>query len=303
LSKSITNMAASVRQRLLNLARERKEDFGLLLTKYGLERILYRIAKSKNRDMFVLKGALLFELWTEQRYRPTRDADFLARGQNETERFVKIFREICESTVEEDGLIFDPKTVTAERISEDANYEGIRVKFAGYLENARLPIQIDLGFGDAITPAPIETEIPSLLNLPTSKLLTYPRESVIAEKFEAMISLGITNSRMKDFHDILTLSHEFSFEGVILSEAIKNTFTVRLTQLPSEIPLVFTAEFFNDPDKKRQWTAFCRKNHGYISEVSLQSVCEEIAVFLMPLVRALTGSTAMPGKWLSRIWI
>jgi hypothetical protein len=172
-------MAASIRQRLLNLARQRKEDFGLLLTKYGLERVLYRISKSKYREIFVLKGALLFELWTEERYRPTRDADFLARGQNDPGRFERIFREICAVKAADDGLFFDVNTVKAERITEDADYDGIRVKFIGNLENARIPIQIDLGFGDVITPAPVETEIPSMLDLTPSKLLIYPRESVV----------------------------------------------------------------------------------------------------------------------------
>src|SRR5437763_612759 len=144
MSKPVVNVAASIRQRLLNLSRERKEDFGLVLTKYGLERILYRMAKSPYRELFVLKGALLFELWTEQRYRPTRDADFLARGENNPERFIEIFKEICGMEVEEDGLKFDASTVTAEQITEDADYEGIRVKFIGHLENARISIQIDL---------------------------------------------------------------------------------------------------------------------------------------------------------------
>jgi Nucleotidyl transferase AbiEii toxin, Type IV TA system len=160
LKKPVANMAASVRQRLLNVARERKEDFNLVLTKYGLERVLYRIAQSKYRETFVLKGALLFELWTKQRYRPTRDADFLVRGENSPERFVQVFKEICETNVEDDGLRFDAATVTTEPITEDADYQGIRVKFVGYLENARIPIQIDLGFGDVITPAPLETENP-----------------------------------------------------------------------------------------------------------------------------------------------
>lgn len=301
MTKSITNMPASIRQRLLNLARQRKEDFGLLLTKYGLERVLYRIAVSNYRDIFVLKGALLFELWTEERYRPTRDADFLARGQNDPGRFERIFREIC-AVKADDGLFFDVNTVKAERITEDADYEDIRVKFTGNLENARIPIQIDLGFGDVITPAPVETEIPSMLDLTPSKLLTYPRESVVAEKFEAMVSLGIANSRMKDFYDIQSLSREFSFEGVILSEAIRKTFAARGTQLPSGIPLALTAEFFDDPDKKKQWTAFCRKNRGHVADVSLQSVCEEIAAFLVPIIQAINEKSAVLGKWSARTW-
>jgi hypothetical protein len=146
MAKAVVNNAASVHQRLLNLARERKEDFGLVLTKYVLERVLYRISQSKYRDVFVLKGALLFELWTAQRYRPTRNADFLARGENTPERFITIFKEMCRAEVLDDGLRFDPASVTAERISEDADYEGIRVKFVGYLENARAPVQIDMGF-------------------------------------------------------------------------------------------------------------------------------------------------------------
>jgi Nucleotidyl transferase AbiEii toxin, Type IV TA system len=298
----MVNMAASVRQRLLNLARERKEDFGLLLTKYGLERVLYRIAQSKHREALVLKGALLFELWTEQRYRPTRDADFLARGENSPERFVAIFKEICEMQVEDDGLRFDAGTVTAERITEDADYEGVRVKFVGHLENARIPIQIDLGFSDVITPEPVETEIPSLLGLPKAKLLTYPRESVVAEKFEAMVSLGLANSRMKDFYDIRSLSRDFPFEAASLSEAIKQTFARRDTKLPSGTPLVFTSEFFDDTDKKKQWAAFCNKNRNYVPEVSLESVCKEIAVFLMPVVDGLNSKTALAKKWLDGAW-
>jgi len=231
LKKPIANMAASVRQRLLNVARERKEDFGLVLTKYGLERVLYRISESKYRESFVLKGALLFELWLQRRYRPTRDADFLARGENNPARFVKVFQEICEMQVEDDGLRFDAGAVTAGRITEDADYEGVRVKFVAYLENARIPIQIDLGFGDVITPGTVETEIPSVLGLPRAKLQTYPRESVVAEKFEAMVNLGLSNSRMKDFCDLLSLSREFAFEGNLLSDAIQKTFARRGTAL------------------------------------------------------------------------
>lgn len=295
-------MAASVRQRLLNLARERHEEFGLVLTKYGLERILYRISQSQHRDALILKGALLFELWTEQRYRPTRDADFLARGENSPERFAAIFREICELSVTDDGLWFDATTIAAERITEDADYKGIRIRFVGYLENARIPIQIDLGFNDIITPRPIESEIPSMLDLPRAKLLTYPRESVVAEKFEAMVSLGLGNSRMKDLHDVRSLSQDFTFDGGVLSEAINKTFARRRTALPAETPLLFTQEFFDDPDKKKQWAAFCRKNRNYVLEKPLEAVCKEIAAFLMPLLEAMNGKRSLPHKWLNGSW-
>jgi Nucleotidyl transferase AbiEii toxin, Type IV TA system len=160
------NLPASVRQKLANLARERNVNFGLVLVKYGLERILFRLSRSRHRDDFVLKGALLFELWTEQRYRPTRDADFLARGDNTPERFAQIFRELCVLEVDEDGLRFDAETVEAERISEDAEYEGVRVTLVSYLERAKISIQIYIGFGDIVTPTPSETDYPTLLEFP-----------------------------------------------------------------------------------------------------------------------------------------
>jgi hypothetical protein len=170
------NLAASVRQKLLDLARSRNEDFGLILVKYGLERILYRLSRSKHRDTFVLKGALLFELWTKHAYRATRDADFLAHGDNSPERFVAIFKELCVIEVEPDGLTFDADSVKAERITEDADYEGVRVTFTAHLERARIPIQIDIGFGDAVTPAPLETQYPTLLRHPIPAFSPIPKK-------------------------------------------------------------------------------------------------------------------------------
>jgi hypothetical protein len=187
MTKRVTNVAASVGQKLRNIARERNEDFALVLTKFALERLLFRLSQSKHRDIFVLKGALLFELWTQERYRTTRDADLLARGDNTPERFVSVFRDVCSIVVVDDSLRFDAQTIKGERITEDADYHGIRVTFVGYLENARIPIQIDIGFGDVVTPPPKEAVFPTLLDFPAPKLLAYPRESVIAEKFEAMV--------------------------------------------------------------------------------------------------------------------
>jgi hypothetical protein len=203
-----------------------------------------------------------------------------ALRQNIRKWALMLFREICELNVD-DGLFFDVDTVKAEQISENADYGGISVKFVGNLENVRIPIQIDLGFCDVITPTPVETEIPCFLDLPATMLITYPKESIIAEKLEAMFSLGIANDRMKDSHDTQTLSHKLPFEGVILSEAIGKMFAARITMLPSGIPLAFTADISDDQDRNKQWTAFCRINRGYIAEVSLRFVCEEIAEFLM----------------------
>jgi hypothetical protein len=282
------NLPASVRQKLFDLARERKEDFGLMLVKYGLERILYRLSRSKHRDVFVLKGALLFEPWTHQSYRPTRDADFLARGDNAPERFVQIFRELCANKVEPDGLDFDADSVKAERITEDADYEGIRVTFMAYLERARIPIQIDIGFGDPVTPAPVESDYPTLLAAPGPRLLTYPKETVVAEKFEAMVKLGITNSRMKDFYDLYALSQALEFEGKNLSEAIRKTFDNRSTALPGgSLPLPFTPEFYNDEGKKKQWVAFESRNATYMEKLEFKTLIEALVVFLVPVTDAL----------------
>lgn len=298
MTKRVTNIAASVGQKLRNIARERNEDFALVLTKFALERVLFRLSQSKHRGSFVLKGALLFELWTEERYRTTRDADLLARGDNSPERFVNVFRDVCDIAVVDDGLRFDVQTVKAERTTEDADYQGVRVTFVGYLENARIPIQIDIGFGDVVTPAPVEAEFPTLLDFPAPKLLAYPRESVVAEKFEAMVKLGIANSRMKDFYDLWKLSRNFAFDGLLQSEAVKKTFARRETDLPTEkMPVAFTAEFYQDEVKQKQWKGFCEKNRRYIADLSLREICLAIVKFLMPIVDALGQGKLLQKHW------
>jgi hypothetical protein len=262
-----------------------------------LERLLFRISQSEHKMTFILKGALLFELWTEEIHRPTRDADFLSIGSSDPRRFEAIFKEICVLPVVDDGLVFDPSSVTARQIKEGADYEGVRVSFLGYLEKARIPMQLDIGFGDAVTPPAVETAFPTILDGPAAVLLTYPRETVVAEKFEAMVKLGIANTRMKDFHDLYSLSRLFSFEGQVLSEAIMRTFERRETRLPSALPTAFTAEFFEDESKQRQWTAFIGKNKLYIESVPLKTVVGSIEQFIMPLVRGVTTE----GHW-SRSW-
>lgn len=299
------NVAASVKQRLLNRARANKEDFNLLLTKYGLERVLYRISKSQHQDIFILKGALLFEIWTDQTHRPTRDADFLSKGNNSPERFQKIFQEICKVEVEDDGIVFDPNSVEAERIKEDEDYEGLRVTFVGYLESARLPVQIDIGFGDAISSDPVQATFPTLVENPAPVLLTYPRETVIAEKFEALVKLGIANTRMKDFHDLKTLSELFSFGGKSLSEAIRRTFERRKTPLPgADLPTALTEAFYHDPTKQKQWDAFVAKNKLYINPINLEEVVTGIKRFVIPVLPSAEDSDALHwepgGPWMPR---
>jgi Nucleotidyl transferase AbiEii toxin, Type IV TA system len=291
------NVPASVRQRLRDLATRRNEDFGLILTKYGLERVLFRLSRSKHRDAFVLKGALLFELWTQERHRPTRDADFLAYGPNDIERFVDIFRGVCSDDFTEDGLTFDVGGIEGERIKEDADYEGIRIQFVANLANVRIPIQIDIGFGDAITPAPVQVEYPTLLNLPAPVLSAYPRETVVAEKLEAMVKLGMANSRMKDFHDVASLAQLFEFDGATLARAITETFVRRKTDIPVSIPTAFTAEFYGDETKRRQWDAFIRRNRLYIESRDLSEIAAGVAVFLRPPLEALASGRSFDATW------
>ena len=237
-------------------------------------------------------------MWTEQRYRPTWDADFLARGENTLERFIAIFKEICNTAVEDDGLPFDAESVRAERITEDADYQGIRVNFLCYLKNARIPIQIDLGFGDIMTPPAKKAEFPALLDFPAPKLLMYPKESVVAVKFEAMVSLGIANSRMKNFYDLRSLCRDFSFDGSVLSETVQKTFARRETELPGDRPpLAFTAEFYQDENKKKQWGGFCDKNKRYVPQVSLEEVCLAIEGFLLPVIEALKRNEPLEKAW------
>jgi hypothetical protein len=221
--KPISNLTASVRQRLQNISRTKKEPFDLVLSRYAVERLLYRLSLSTYADRFLVKGAMLFPIWFEEMHRPTRDVDLLGFSENDEETLERIFKRLCAMDVEEDGLIFDAKTVKAERIQEDAAYTGIRVTLVVTLEKARIPVQADIGFGDVVTPSPEEVTFPTLLDFPAPKLRAYPIYTVVAEKLEAMVSLGEANSRMKDFFDIWFLSQRFEFDGRLLAEAIQAT--------------------------------------------------------------------------------
>jgi Nucleotidyl transferase AbiEii toxin, Type IV TA system len=214
------NLPASVHQRLLSRSRENGEDFNLILVRYGIERLLYRLSRSKYADRFLLKGAMLFLVWSGEIYRPTRDVDLLGFGSSDSEDLAQIFREVCLIDVEPDGLLFNAETVKAEDIREQAAYPGVRVTVQATLGNARISIQVDVGFGDAVTPNPDEIEFPALLDFPAPRLLSYPIYTTVAEKLETMVLLGETNSRMKDFFDVWRMSVLLEFDGRTLVEAI-----------------------------------------------------------------------------------
>jgi len=283
------NIAASVRQRLLDQARQRRIDFNLMLTLYGLERFLYRLGRSEYRDRFILKGAMLFPLWGMPSYRQTRDIDLLGFGENDVETLVRTIRTVCLTDVEDDGIRFNPASVRAQNISDQIEYGGIRLRVNADLDGARIQVQVDIGFGDAVTPDAVFTYFPTLLDLPAPHLRVYPRETVVAEKFQAMVQLGIANSRMKDFHDLWTIGRMFDFNGVTLLSAIAKTFERRNTPIPSDTPLALTAEFSGDAQKLRQWRAFLNRA-GLQGNVRLAEAVAFTVTFVMPLVRALAMS-------------
>jgi Nucleotidyl transferase AbiEii toxin, Type IV TA system len=278
------DLVASVRQRLLNLAKERGEDFNFVLLRYGLERLLFRLGESRSAGLFVLKGAMLFPLWSGSPHRATKDMDLLGNGPPQIDRFVDILREVAaiEGT---DGIVFLPETVTGIAIREEARYEGIRITLEGRLGVAKLALQVDIGFGDAVTPAPAEASYPALLaDMPPPRLRVYARETAIAEKLEAMVQLGIANSRMKDFFDIWFLSRNFEFDEDTLRKAIQATFGRRQTPIPTVMPLALTTAFATDPAKAIQWRAFIAKSRLSATPPSLDEIIRVLAKFLGPVL-------------------
>jgi len=250
------NIAASIRQRLLNLSKAQSRPFQEVLQFYAMERFLYRLSRSEHADRFVLKGALMLQVWASPQARPTMDIDMLGRTDNDVDVLLAQLRDVVNTDLcAEDGLIFDGDSLDAETITEDADYEGVRIRGWAELHGARARLQLDIGFGDAVVPEPQSMRYPVLLDLPAPELLCYSRESTIAEKVQAMVALGPINSRMKDFYDIWLLSRQFSFDMHVLVQAISATFERRHTPIP-ERPL-FDPRFATD--KQPQWRAFLRR--------------------------------------------
>lgn len=295
--KKPKDLAASVRARLLQAAHDSGEEFQYVLTRFALERLLYRLSHSDQGKQFVLKGAMLFQLWTGASHRPTRDLDLLSAGSPSVPRLEEAFRQVCGERVDEDGLRFLVSSIKGDQIKEDDEYHGIRICGEAKLGNAKIPLQIDIGFGDAITPGPQEIEYPTLLDFPAPKLLAYNRETVIAEKLQAMVFLGMANSRMKDFFDVCLLARTFAFDGASLAAAIAATFQRRKTELPAEAPLALSGEFADDRTKQTQWSAFLRKGSLDDGHFNLKTVVTEIENFLMPPLDALRANGRFSGIW------
>ncbi len=276
------NLTASVSQRLRNLARADGADYQRILERYAGERLLYRLQHVPNGDRFILKGAALWVVWEGAQRRPTRDVDLLGPGRGTPELMRDTFRVVCSVDVTADGLSFDPATVDAAVIREDQDYEGVRVTMAARLGRALIPVQVDIGFGDAVTPAPLQGTVPPLLDFPAVHMRVYPVETVVAEKFEAMVKRGLGNTRMKDFYDLLSLSETRTFRVEALRLAITRTFDTRGTPLPAtELPVALTPVYA--ADKSSQWPSFLDKNELRDIPRDLEVVVDSLRIFLDPV--------------------
>ena len=283
------DLASSVRARLLNLAKAEQSDFNGVLVRYALERLLYRLSQSAHADSFFLKGAMLFTLWYDMPHRPTRDVDLLGFGASDLASVTQTFKDIA-SVVVEDGISFNPESVAAEETRKEAGYAGARVIITAELAGARVKAQVDVGFGDAVTPGPVQAVYPVLLSdFPAPTLQTYPVYTVIAEKLHAIALLGMTNSRLKDYFDLSVLLERETLDADVLAQAIAATFTRRGMLVPTELPIGLSEEFANDASRQALWRAFLKKNQLVAPPLS-----NLVLVLASQLQRALQLATKAP---------
>ncbi|WP_211454244.1 nucleotidyl transferase AbiEii/AbiGii toxin family protein [Collimonas antrihumi] len=287
------DLAASVRARLLNVAKAQDTDFNQVLVRFALERMLYRLSQSKHADQFLLKGALLFTLWYDMPHRPTRDADLLGFGPSDLASITQTFRDIAGVDVE-DGIIFDPATASVEEIRKNAGYAGARVLITGEIAKARCKTQIDIGFGDAVTPGPVHAIYPVLIeDLPAPRLRTYPVYTVVSEKLHAIVLLGMTNSRLKDYLDIWVLLDREALNAHTLARAIAATFVRLGMSVPVALPIGLTDEFATDPSRQTMWLAFLKKNQLVVTP--LLEVVTTLRTMLGPALILATTLEAAAG--------
>jgi hypothetical protein len=293
---TVKNLSASVHGRLQNQARTTKRPFQELLQYFAMERFLYRLSKTAHRERFVLNGALMLYVWDAPLARATKDIDFLGRLDNSLDNLGRVVRDVCTVDVEPDGVVFDPTTVKTERIKEDADYEGVRVRFVGLLGKARVAMQIDVGFGDVVTPSAETITYPMLLDFPAPELSGYPRETVVAEKFQAIVYLRTLNSRMKDFYDVWLLARQFAFDGALLTDAISATFANRDTAI-DVAPIAFTPDFTEQPSTLAQWTAFRNKLPNTDCPARLSEIVSFLTEFLLPIATSCARNEGFDQRW------
>lgn len=291
------DISTSIRARLLNLSRQNGEEFQYVLTRYAGERLLYRLGCSPHRNRFILKGATLFIVWSGTPHRETRDLDLLGSGEPLADGLLSAFREVCSENAD-DGLLFLQDTMTTEVMREDEEYRGLRLKMTAMLGTAKIPVQVDVGFGDAVTPEALETELPTSLGLPAARLRAYPRETVVAEKLHVIAKRGMSNSRLKDYFDLWHLLRNFEFGGATLSRAIRATFSRRETELPQGIPAGLSYEYTKDPGRVRGWRGFLSKSRLDASKLpSLDVIGDEVAAFVLPVLTSLFESAELDARW------
>jgi hypothetical protein len=286
-----------VRDRLLRRSRDTGEDFQFLLHRYAAERFLHRLGESAHRNHYVLKGAMLFPLWGGSIYRGTRGLDFTGYGSSMASDVLAIMQEVCTVPVAEDGLVFDPGTLTAEPIRDDAEYNGLRMRLQAMLGVARISMQIDIGFGNAIEPPATEADYPTLLDTPVPRIRAYPREAVVAEKLHATVVLGERNSRYKDFYDLYVLARNFQFGGTRLALAIAATFERRRTPIGTALPAAFTPRFYIDNSRANQWRAYVTRNAIPGASTDWTAIGELLQEFLEPPWRAIAEARAFTETW------
>jgi AraC-like DNA-binding protein len=287
---------ATVHRGLLAIARERKADFNAILTQYAIERLIDRLSRSTESPRFVLKGAMLFRIWTGELHRPTKDVDFLGHGAPSLGVVRDAVRTIV-SVEHDDGLRFATESILAEEIREEQDYYGVRVSVTAYLAHVPITVRLDVGFGDVVTPEAAERLFPTLLGHDPPSILAYPPETSIAEKVEAMCKLGIINSRMKDYHDVILISRRFGFSSETLARAFRATFERRNTPLPSGTPTGLSEQFGDDDEKRRQWNAYVKRMGIDDLPMSLSAVISEIQKFVLPALGAAAGVAPLPGQW------
>lgn len=291
------NLPASVATRLRNVATAKGIDLAFVLRRYAIERLLYRLSVSPERDRFVLKGAMLFTAWLPDPFRPTQDLDLLGFGDGAVPAIAARIEAVCRVEVPDDGLVFDVATLRAEPIRGNQEYGGVRVKLTALLARTQIPVQIDIGFGDAVTPAIVELEFPALLDAPAPRVRAYPKETVLAEKLQAIVMLGTVNTRIKDYYDLLALARLFEFDGATVRDALIATFERRGTPLPIDVPVGLSPEFAGDPQKARLWEAFINREALLLEPGDLTAAIEDIAAFVMPPLMAAETGDAFAKRW------
>jgi hypothetical protein len=297
MARNIVNSVASITQRLRNIAREKNSSFQMILHRYAIERLLYRITQSTERNRFILKGAMLYTAWVPDPFRPTKDLDLLGFGDDAPPAMAGAFATICQQPVPDDGITFDVAGIRAEPIRGNQEYGGVKVHVTAHLGNIRIPLQIDIGFGDAVTPAIVDLTFPALLDAPAPQVRAYPKETVIAEKFEAIVAHGQANSRMKDYYDIVAIGRLFEFVGTTVRDAIAATFERRGTALPVKRPPGLSKAFARDAQKMALWSAFKRRESLLFDPGDLVDAIRSVNLFVTGPTKAARTESPFAHKW------